>query len=77
MFQQSFDVTGLTCDHCAAAITEEVSQIVGVTDVTVDLVAGGTSTLRVESDETVGDHALTEALAEAGDYTLAGPTEAV
>ena len=30
-------VPGMTCDHCVAAITEEVSKVAGVTAVDVDL----------------------------------------
>ena len=30
-------VPGMTCGHCKAAVTEEVSTVGGVTDVAVDL----------------------------------------
>jgi copper chaperone len=30
-------VPGMTCDHCVAAVTEEVSKVAGVTAVDVDL----------------------------------------
>jgi copper chaperone CopZ len=33
-------VTGMTCGHCVAAVTEEVGAIDGVTDVRVDLASG-------------------------------------
>ena len=34
-------VTGMTCGHCVAAVTEEIGRLDGVSDVDVDLVAGG------------------------------------
>ena len=43
----TYTVTGMTCAHCVASVTEEVSEIDGVTDVAVDLASGG---LTVTSD---------------------------
>ena len=37
---QTFLVTGMTCDHCVHAVTEEVSALDGVDDVAVDLTSG-------------------------------------
>lgn len=31
--QTTYTVEGMTCGHCVAAVTEEVKQIPGVTDV--------------------------------------------
>jgi copper chaperone CopZ len=66
----TFPVTGMTCGHCVAAVTEEISAIPGVTDVTVDLQPGATSTLRVTSDHGVTRDQIAAALDEAGDYHL-------
>lgn len=63
-------LTGLTCGHCVNAVTEEVSEIDGVTDVEVELVAGGTSTLTVTAEGEVPADALAAAIDEAGDYRL-------
>lgn len=41
MSTQSFPVTGMTCGRCASAVSTEVREIPGVTDVSVDVVAGG------------------------------------
>ncbi len=71
MTTQTFSVTGMTCGHCVHAVTSELKEIPGVTDVAVDLVAGGTSTVTVDSDEPVEDTAVAEALDEAGNYQLA------
>ena len=75
MNKQDFNVVGLTCTHCAGAVTEEVSALDGVSAVEVDLVAGGTSTLRVQSTAPVADEQIAAALDEAGDYSLAGPRD--
>ncbi len=71
MATQDFPVTGLTCAHCVGAITSEVSALPGVTDVQMNLVAGGTSTLSVTADKTLTDAEVAVALDEAGDYQLA------
>ncbi|NUT98101.1 MAG: heavy-metal-associated domain-containing protein, partial [Saccharothrix sp.] len=33
MAETTYTVTGMTCGHCVASVTEEVSRISGVTDV--------------------------------------------
>jgi copper chaperone len=68
---QTFSVTGMTCGHCVSAVTSELKEIQGVTDVSVDLVAGGTSSVTVDSAQPVDESAVAAALDEAGDYQLA------
>lgn len=72
MSTQSVAVQGMTCGHCVKAVTEEVSAIPGVTDVAVDLVNGGTSTVTITAAEPVSDEAIAAAIDEAG-YTIAPP----
>ena len=67
----AFAVTGMTCGHCVIAVTEEISAIPGVTDVTVDLAPGATSTVRVTSTDGITGEQIAAALDEAGDYHLA------
>ena len=71
MSNQIFPVTGLTCGHCVGAITTELRALPGVTEVKIDLVAGGTSALSVTADNAITDVELTAALEEAGEYQLA------
>jgi copper chaperone CopZ len=59
-------VQGMTCGHCVAAVTEEVSAIPGVSDVVVDL-ASGQVTVTAETDPTT--ESVAAAIDEAG-YTL-------
>jgi len=70
MSTQTFPVTGLTCGHCVGAITSELSVLAGVTDVQIDLVVEGTSTLRVTADKALTDDEVAVALDEAGEYQL-------
>jgi copper chaperone len=66
-----YTVTGMTCGHCVSAVTSELTALPGVTDVTVDLVQGGESTVTVTSDAPLAEQAVREAVDEAG-YELAG-----
>jgi copper chaperone CopZ len=68
----TYSVQGMTCGHCASAVSDEVSALEGVRSVEVDLVAGGVSTVRVVSDAPLSSDAVAAALDEAGDYTLVG-----
>lgn len=65
----AYPVAGLTCGSCAGRVTSAVSALDGVTDVTIDLVAGGTSTVTVLSSEPVPDAAVRSAIEQAG-YSL-------
>ena len=67
MSTQRYTVTGMTCQHCVASVTEEVSGIAGVTGVDVDLASGA---LSVTADQPVPDEAVKAAVAEAG-YSMA------
>jgi copper chaperone len=70
MSTQTFPVTGLTCGHCVGAVTSEVKALPGVTDVRIDLVTEGISTLSVTADQILTDAEVAAALDEAGDYRL-------
>lgn len=43
----TYQVTGMTCGHCAGNVTEAVSALPQVDDVQVDLIAGGVSIVTV------------------------------
>ncbi|WP_394815626.1 heavy-metal-associated domain-containing protein, partial [Clavibacter michiganensis] len=63
---ETLAVTGMTCEHCVASVTEEVSELEGVTDVAVELVPGGSSAVTVTSDRPLDPAAVRAAVAEAG-----------
>ncbi|WP_323793530.1 heavy-metal-associated domain-containing protein [Nocardioides sp.] len=67
MTVQSYTVNGMTCGHCVASVTEEITELAGVTDVAVDLPTGAVS---VTSVEPLDDDAVRAAVEEAG-YQLA------
>lgn len=69
MTSRTVTVVGMTCQHCVAAVTEEVSALDGVTSVSVAL---DTGRVDIESDAPVDDAALAAAIDEAG-YELAQP----
>jgi copper chaperone CopZ len=62
----TIQVAGMTCGHCVSAVTEELTQLPGVSDVTIDLVAGGTSPVTVTSDQPLDEAAVAAAVDEAG-----------
>ena len=71
MAEQKYQVTGMTCGHCASAVTEELSGLEGVNSVDVDLARGEVT---VRSARPLDIAAVREATEEAG-YTLAGAIE--
>jgi copper ion binding protein len=59
----TFTVKGMTCGHCVAAVTQELSALPGVHDVSIDLASGHVA---VQSDEALADEAVRAAVDEAG-----------
>lgn len=68
MTTTTYDVTGMTCQHCVHAVTTEVNTIEGVRDVSVDVAAG---TVTVSSAGLLSVDAVRAAIDEAG-YELTG-----
>ncbi len=64
----TFTVTGMTCGHCVAAVTEEVAKLDHVDSVDIDLATGAVT---VHSDGPVDPAAFAAAVDEAG-YEVAG-----
>ncbi|WP_022886929.1 heavy-metal-associated domain-containing protein [Glaciibacter superstes] len=63
MTSTSYRVTGMTCGHCERSVAEEVTQIEGVTGVTVSAEAG---TLIVASSAEIDEAQVLAAVTEAG-----------
>jgi copper chaperone CopZ len=59
----------MTCGHCEKAVSEEVSKIAGVTDVTVDLES---KAVVVDSTQPVAWDEIVAAVDEAGFEAVAG-----
>jgi copper chaperone len=64
---RTYTVTGMTCGHCVASVTEEVQEIPGVQEVDVVLETG---TLTVTGETDLDDTSVRHAVEEAG-YQLA------
>jgi Copper chaperone len=73
VFREDFLVAGMTCGHCVASVTEELTAVAGVASVAVALDAGGTSVVTVESSAPLQIDAVRAAVEEAG-YGLVSPT---
>ena len=67
MATSTYTVAGMTCDHCVSAVTQELSDITGVTKVSIELASGQVT---VESDTALDQAAVVAAVDEAG-YALA------
>lgn len=63
MKTSNFTVSGMTCGHCVAAVTEEISKLEGVTAVDVDLATGSVS---VHSSDALDPILVATAVDEAG-----------
>ncbi|MFC9516057.1 heavy-metal-associated domain-containing protein [Nocardiaceae bacterium NPDC056970] len=61
--EHTYLVKGMTCQHCAAAVTEEISELSGVTGVDVDVASGR---VVVHSDSLLDTIAVAAAVTEAG-----------
>ena len=71
MSTATYTVTGMTCGHCVAAVTDELRRLDGVTAVEIDLNAGGASRVTVTSAGPLPETAVRGAIDEAG-YGLTG-----
>jgi len=72
MTTATYQVTGMTCEHCVHAVTGELKSLAGVSGVRVGLNPGGESAVTVSSASPLGAEAVAAALEEAGEYRLAG-----
>ncbi|MGP9529474.1 heavy-metal-associated domain-containing protein [Glutamicibacter sp. M10] len=67
--QTELKISGMTCGHCVASVTEELKELSGVQNVDVVLDAKGISTATVTATQQLSEASLREAIDEAG-YTL-------
>ena len=67
---QRFEVSGMTCAHCVASVTDELSALGGVERVDVDLAPGTASTVTVTADRPLTRDEIRAAVEDAG-YSLA------
>lgn len=67
MAESNYTVVGMTCEHCVRSVTDEISKINDVDEVSVDLATGAVS---VRSSAALSEDDVREAVEEAG-YELA------
>lgn len=60
------NISGMTCGHCVASVTEELEALEDVSNVSVELNKGGISRATVVSGSELSPVQLTEAVADAG-----------
>lgn len=63
MTTKTYTVSGMTCDHCVRAVTDELSRVEGIEDVAVNLASGEVT---VTSDAPLDDATVRAAVDEAG-----------
>ncbi len=66
MSTATYTVTGMTCEHCRRAVTQEIGAVQGVQSVDVDLASG---TVTVSTTQPVDRADIAAAVDEAG-YAL-------
>jgi copper chaperone CopZ len=64
----TYTVSGMTCGHCVSSVTEELTELDGVTDVSVVLDSGAVTVI---SERELGQDEVKAAVTEAG-YQLVG-----
>ncbi|MEO3783256.1 cation transporter [Actinocorallia sp. B10E7] len=62
MSDRTYTVKGMTCGHCKASVTEEITELPGVTGVDVDLETGRVTV----AGEGFTDEEIRKAVEEAG-----------
>lgn len=59
----TYQVTGMTCGHCAQSVSTEIGSVAGVTDVQVDLASGAVT---VTASDALDTDQVRAAVHEAG-----------
>ncbi|WP_120003956.1 heavy-metal-associated domain-containing protein [Nesterenkonia muleiensis] len=62
---KSFNVTGMSCGHCEAAVRGELAELAGIEEIEVSSASGSLKVTLSEDAELV-DQAIVEAVDEAG-----------
>ena len=57
-----YTILGMTCGHCVMSVREEVSEVAGVSAVSLDLASGRLTVTGID----VADNAVRSAVADAG-----------
>ncbi|WP_410608058.1 heavy-metal-associated domain-containing protein [Amycolatopsis sp. lyj-109] len=63
MIRTQYEVTGMTCGHCASSVREELGELPGVRTVDVDVPSGA---VEIASDAALDPGQVAEAIRAAG-----------
>ncbi|GAB3569022.1 heavy-metal-associated domain-containing protein [Spelaeicoccus albus] len=66
MTTATYTVSGMTCEHCVHAVTEELTAVPGVSSVDIDLNPGNDSRVSVTSEAPLDVEQVRAAVDEAG-----------
>lgn len=66
MSTTTVNISGMTCGHCIASVTEELSSLEGVQNIDVALNKGGISTATITASQELDPEQVNEGVAEAG-----------
>ncbi|MGH7751872.1 MAG: heavy-metal-associated domain-containing protein [Gemmatimonadales bacterium] len=64
--ETTVNISGMTCGHCVASVTEELESLESVEAVDVELNKGGLSRAVITSAKEIDPQQIGEAVAEAG-----------
>ncbi len=67
----TINVSGMTCNHCVTSVTEELTELNGVENVSVNLNPGSVSEVTITSTLPLDPAEIGEAVAEAGYQVVA------
>jgi copper chaperone len=59
-------VEGMTCGHCVSAVTKEVTELEGVSEVSVELEPEGQTLVTISAEVDIPRSDVVKAIAEAG-----------
>jgi len=66
VIREHYLLAGLTCSHCVARVTEQLTKVDGVESVSVALNAGGNSKVMIVSSTPIPVEAVHAAISDAG-----------
>lgn len=66
MTEAHYEVSGMTCEHCVRAVTDELTALPGVAGVHVELLDGARAVVTVESAAPLRHGDVAAAIDEAG-----------
>ncbi|MCB0401649.1 MAG: heavy-metal-associated domain-containing protein [Flavobacteriales bacterium] len=67
MNNKTYQISGMTCNHCKMHVQKAIEEINGVVRVDVNLETGEAT---VEMDDNVSDDAISQAVRDAGNYAV-------